>query len=217
MTLSRPSQPGVRFGFKEWASVCEALGTGRQILILRRGGIHENGGEFVPSHSDFLLLPTYWHQQVLSIKPADRAYIVRAHASQPTTPCIPICYHAVVTDSFRIQNLATLERVRDFHIWSDEVITERYHRWRSDRIFGLIVRIYQLAEPILMEANADYAGCRSWISLPEAVVTVNESPVLSDPAFEKQRQDLRTRLEDAEVWRPRPSVDSFSGMPSSGE
>ncbi len=207
MTLSRPSQPGVRFGFKEWASVCEALGSGRQILVLRRGGIHENGGEFVPSHNDFLLLPTYWHQQVSSIKPADRVFLTRAHANQPTPPSIPICYHAVVTDSFRIQSLATLERVRDFHIWSDEVITERYHRWRSDRIFGLIVRVYQLAEPILMEANVDYAGCRSWISLPEAVVTASESPILTDPAFERQRQDLHARLADAEVWRPRSAAE----------
>ena len=214
MTLSRPSQPGVRFGFKEWASVCEALGSGRQIFILRRGGIQENGGEFVPSHSDFLLLPTYWHQQVSSIKPADRVFLARAHASQPPAPSIPICFHAVVTDSFRIQSLATLERVRDFHIWSDEVITERYHRWRCDRIFGLIVRVYQLQEPIIMEANADYAGCRSWISLPEAVVTVSETPILSDPAFERQRQELHARLADAEIWRPRPPVDFFSDRPN---
>src|SRR5687768_3845167 len=39
---------------KEWATVCTALETGRQILLLRKGGIHETGGQFELEHSRFL-------------------------------------------------------------------------------------------------------------------------------------------------------------------
>ena len=31
-------------GFKEWALVCQALGTGRQSIILRKGGIATTWG-----------------------------------------------------------------------------------------------------------------------------------------------------------------------------
>lgn len=203
MSSSRPTEPGIRFGFKEWASVCEALGRGRQILILRRGGIHENGGEFIPSHQDFLLLPTYWHQQTSSIKPADRTFLAISQNHYPQHDILSVEYHAVVTDSFRIQSLAALERVRSHHIWSDEVITERYHRWKTDQIYGLLVRVFRLDHPLAIPIGPEYAGCRSWISLPEPAVILGETPVLSDPAFDHLRSDLRQRLTDAEHWRPR--------------
>jgi hypothetical protein len=52
----------IRTAFKEWAAICRALATGRQDVILRKGGIVEDGGEFRPDHASFLLLPTFLHQ-----------------------------------------------------------------------------------------------------------------------------------------------------------
>ena len=40
--------------FKEWAVICEALAA-TQSLILRKGGISEEGGTFRPEHAEFLL------------------------------------------------------------------------------------------------------------------------------------------------------------------
>ena len=48
--------------FKEWAVICAALASGKQSLILRKGGIAEEGGGFKPEHSEFLLYPTYFHE-----------------------------------------------------------------------------------------------------------------------------------------------------------
>ncbi|MDB6138367.1 MAG: hypothetical protein JWO94_1439, partial [Verrucomicrobiaceae bacterium] len=50
-------------GFKEWANVCEALGTGVMSLILRKGGIHEGRGGFQFKHQGFFLFPTWFHTQ----------------------------------------------------------------------------------------------------------------------------------------------------------
>ena len=38
---------GCAVAFKEWLGVCEALGSGRQSLILRKGGVAEDGGEYL--------------------------------------------------------------------------------------------------------------------------------------------------------------------------
>ena len=38
--------PENRSALKEWAVVARALGSGRQTLLLRKGGIHERRGEF---------------------------------------------------------------------------------------------------------------------------------------------------------------------------
>jgi hypothetical protein len=49
---------------KEWATLCRALETGRQIILLRKGGIYESAGEFEVEHRRFLLFPTYLHQNL---------------------------------------------------------------------------------------------------------------------------------------------------------
>src|SRR4029077_8093936 len=50
-------------GFKEWAVVCEALGRGRQSIILRKGGIAEGRDGFLFKHQEFFLFPTWFHEQ----------------------------------------------------------------------------------------------------------------------------------------------------------
>src|SRR3954463_8242171 len=60
-------------GLKEWATVCHALETGRQMLLLRKGGIYEAAGEFELENPQFLLFPTYLHPNLNMLKPADQA------------------------------------------------------------------------------------------------------------------------------------------------
>ncbi|MGH9628683.1 MAG: DUF1802 family protein, partial [Bryobacteraceae bacterium] len=60
----------MNIALKEWASVVSALGTGRQILLLRKGGIVEaRRGGFELRHHEFLFFPTYEHQHADSLKP----------------------------------------------------------------------------------------------------------------------------------------------------
>lgn len=44
---------------KEWAPICEALGNGDQLLVIRKGGIKEP--TFRPAAAKFLLFPTGYH------------------------------------------------------------------------------------------------------------------------------------------------------------
>ena len=48
---------------KEWAVTVDALARGQQILLLRKGGIHEDSKDFRVVHPEFLLYPTYEHQR----------------------------------------------------------------------------------------------------------------------------------------------------------
>ena len=48
--------------FKEWAVACDALRDGRQILLIRKGGIREEGGVFTMTDREFFLMPTFEHQ-----------------------------------------------------------------------------------------------------------------------------------------------------------
>ena len=58
-----------QIALKEWAVTVESLAEGQQILLLRKGGIHEEGKDFKVIHPEFLLYPTYEHQRKDLLKP----------------------------------------------------------------------------------------------------------------------------------------------------
>jgi hypothetical protein len=54
---------------KEWDVVCEALGSGRQAIVIRKGGIAEGKDGLKFEHEEFVLLPTFFHQQAERVIP----------------------------------------------------------------------------------------------------------------------------------------------------
>jgi len=67
--------------FKEWAVVVDALGRGEQVLILRKGGIREQRGEFHADHHEFWLFPTQYHEAERSVIPSKRPILSEMAAS----------------------------------------------------------------------------------------------------------------------------------------
>ena len=53
----------LNIGFKEWAVVTNALLTGKQSILFRKGGIIEKKKTFSVDHQNFLLFPTYFHEK----------------------------------------------------------------------------------------------------------------------------------------------------------
>src|SRR5688500_5054181 len=68
-TLSRT----LDVGLNERPTVCTSIEAGRQIVLLRKGGIWESAGAFEVEHKRFLFFPTYVHQKPEMLKEAARA------------------------------------------------------------------------------------------------------------------------------------------------
>src|SRR5690242_14612220 len=99
MTSSRPLRKACGVAFKEWAGVCAALATGRQSLILRKGGIAEGPEGFAPEHTSFWLYPTHVHEAEQGLRTVQDA----------SDPPIPTATRPV--DTVDIQALAVVEWV----------------------------------------------------------------------------------------------------------
>ena len=54
---------------KEWSVVCRALEDGRQVVLLRKGGVLEYRQGFEIKHESFWLYPTLEHQSKEFIQP----------------------------------------------------------------------------------------------------------------------------------------------------
>jgi len=186
---------GVRFAFKEWAVVVDALGRGGQILILRKGGISEGRGGFKMEHERFLLFPTLFHQQRESvIEAAQERYDVIAPQFPPPDK-LRLEYFAEVRLARRLDSPEQAAALRGQHIWRDGVIAERFDWGKEKAIFALGVRVHRLAQAIELKMLPAYGGCKSWIELEGEIETAGAEPVLTDREFESALGRMREALE----------------------
>ena len=158
----------VRTAFKEWAAICRALASGRQDVILRKGGIVEPGGAFRPEHARFLLLPTFLHQSAESLVPQARDLLVGIDDDRPPESSVVFTHVAVVRAAHRITDRRALDAFRDRHVWAESVVDERFHRWQ-DELHVLEVTVTPLPSPVVLPWQESYGGCRSWVELDESV------------------------------------------------
>lgn len=178
--------------FKEWALVCEALGSGEQSVILRKGGIAEGKGGFGFEHNEFYLFPTWFHGQVGKVR--------KACAALPGEPSekVTIGYSAVIEWSGRIEDKEVVNRLEELHVLDASVIEERFvYDTRSGSLGGngihvALVRVYRLEPPAVFPMKKEFGGCRSWIELPQKDLGAMVS-VLSDEEHARRRE-LFSRL-----------------------
>ena len=109
-------------GFKEWTLVCDALGSGAQSIIIRKGGIAEGRAGFRFEHPEFFLFPTLFHEQVTKLKlPPDAALpALRADGQHE------IALRVRVEWTCDVVELDVVRRLAPFHIWQDSEIEKRF-------------------------------------------------------------------------------------------
>lgn len=107
-------------GFKEWALVCEALGNGRQSVIIRKGGIAEGRDGFAFQHREFFLFPTFFHEQL------NRVRLAKAALPEPTPNEIEIRYLARLEEARVMTDWEEVRSLEPLHVLREEVVRERF-------------------------------------------------------------------------------------------
>lgn len=153
--------------FKEWAAITLAIGAGVQSVILRKGGIGELGGDFRPNHSQFWLYPTYYHEDRASkLKPQARPWLDLAERLRPQPGFVHLRTQVTVT---HVKKLGTLEAALALdasHFWTCKTIEERFF-YRKPGLCCLFVEAQSQKHPHILRELPEYAGCKSWVHLPE--------------------------------------------------
>lgn len=178
-------------GFKEWAIVCEALGSGRQSIILRKGGIAEGHDGFRFKHERFFLFPTFFHEQLSKTT-------LPAQTPMPaaTQGLVRIDYLAHVEWSALVQDLEKLKKLAPLHIWSHQVVEERFRYCQPEGVNVAFLRIYKLSRPWEFPGTPQHGGCRSWVELPSVPEEISLTPVLDDSPHQTRAEQLRRILGD---------------------
>lgn len=172
-------------GFKEWQVVCDALASGRQAIILRKGGIHEGRQGFSFAHDSFFLFPTRFHAQGDQVREGRVTVMPEWQVGDPIT----ITHHAEAVWAVTLTDWEKVSALEPHHIYSEQTVRDRFD-WEgkgmaSGSIHVALVRVRELAEPWTFPYEAGFGGCRSWIHLPEPPDAWREHsrPVLADDTF----------------------------------
>lgn len=175
-------------GFKEWQVVCDALASGRQTVILRKGGIHEGRSGFSFAHPAFYLFPTRFHAQGSQVTEGNVTPMPEWEPGEPVT----LTHHAEAVWARTLTDWREVEAIAPFHIYSPELVRERFD-WQGKgmtkgSIHVAFVKISRLKTPWVFPYHPKFGGCRSWIELPPPESRLDRSvPVLTDEQFEENR------------------------------
>jgi len=150
---------------KEWAVVCKALEEGRQVILLRKGGIMEYRKGFEVLHSDFFLYPTFEHQSKESLQPdyVDNLDIVLQNAPVNNRNRITSC--ASVVQVKGITDKSVLARLEKYHVWNDRYINARMSYNPKRPMNVLLLRVYKMNKPLQFDIKPALLGCKSWIPI----------------------------------------------------
>jgi hypothetical protein len=167
---------------KEWKSVIDALGSGAQIVLVRKGGLADQS--FGIEAQRFYLFPTNYHD---------------AGGSEPTH--VRITHWAEAVKTWQIRDAAMLPRLQALTILDDAAIETRY-RFRPDQAINVIaVRAYRLAKPAEVVMKPEYSGCRSWVSIDEEIDIDGSVAALSHEELQGQINAIDMLLaEPAGAW-----------------
>jgi hypothetical protein len=177
---------------KEWAIVCKALEEGRQLLLLRKGGIMEYRQGFEAKHEKFLLFPTFEHQSKESIQPdyADNLDVVLKNA--PINDKNKITSFAEVTAVKEVNDRSILQKLNKYHIWNDRYVNIRMDYNPKRPMSIVLLRVYKMNNPIEVDTKPEWAGCKSWIPIEFQQRSDNYyQPALEDSKFYEVAAEIK--------------------------
>jgi hypothetical protein len=183
----------LQYALKEWASICKALAIGRQVVLLRKGGIDEETGAFTLDHKEFWLYPTFLHQRIEGIHPDAQHFYHLALLGKPPEGYARLTHFAKVAAAYQLHDAVGLYKLQPFYCWSQSAVERRFHYGRPG-LLALVVRVFRSQRMHEFAETPAYAGCKSWVTLQKGLTTDNAVPVLTDAQFEAQRKQIEELL-----------------------
>lgn len=164
----------IHIALKEWSVVCEALRTGRQAILVRKGGIHDGPQGFTPEHQQFWLFPTRFHQAETEIVTSAHDLIPKAQSAVPPAGRLHLSMQARVVDCFQVIREDQLALLQDLQILTAEVLQQRFH-YRRPGLHILALEVFQTSEVLDLPDLPEYAGCHCWVELRDVPDIKNQT------------------------------------------
>lgn len=185
---------------KEWSIICKALEDGNQTILLRKGGILEYKKGFEIRQKSFLLFPTLEHQteEYLQSKYLQTYDLLlrgnKSECIQNKTNTLWVLARIEAIQEFHDHEM--LPELEKYHIWNEKYVNMRMNYNPKKPMNALLLRVYKLPQPISIDVNPEWAGCKSWIDIDISEKYGNQfgsvpkmfeqsEPVIKDKEFQR--------------------------------
>jgi len=182
--------------FKEWQVICDALASGRQTILLRKGGIHEGREGFSFAHESFFLFPTKFHAQLDQVREGD----LQPEKEWEEGDLIRITHHASALFAVTLTDWERVRSLFPYHIYTEKTLEDRFH-WEgkgmsSGSIHVAFAKVSELENAWEIPYQKSFGGCRSWLELPEAPEGLldGSSPVIGEERFESLKREILEKI-----------------------
>jgi len=158
-------------GFKEWNAVVEALGQGKQSILMRT---------YSTTNKEFLLYPTFSYANkddyLDMFKTNDQKFVEEHALPLKKDGQVEIKYFARIEDIIE-KSSARIGSANKLHIWSNDHVKDYL---KNKKAFIWVLRVYKLKEPFFAEKNNGmlFANLKKGSSLDGI------KPILTDKEFE---------------------------------
>jgi hypothetical protein len=177
-----------RHALKEWSVVCDRLVQGKQILVIRKGGIREVRKGFAVEHREFYLFATHFHQREEELNPEAR----EALRPPPEPGQIDLPGYAELVDDIHVTELERLRGLEGMHALTWAEVEHRFHYGKTKGVHVLVLRVHPLRVSTRIPNRPEYDGCVSWVDLGTELPVDTLGPVFN-------RTDFRQRLESIQA------------------
>ncbi len=176
-----PSRPLLAPALQEWVACCLALLSGRLLLVVRKGGIHERqGGGFALAHQRFALLPTREHQRSARLRPE---FAALDPGLPPRPGTLEVAGWAEAAGVWQVRELPQLLALGNELAHTDEELAARFRYRGEPWLFVVALRVHRLAAVQCVPDLPRYAGCVSWVDLEPGIDPAGGRPVLASEDF----------------------------------
>jgi hypothetical protein len=173
---------------KEWAVICRALEEGRQVVLLRKGGILEYRHGFEVKHNKFFLFPTFEHQSKDHLQATYASKVDQTLKDQPANGSKMITSYAEAIEVKEISDRAAIKSLAKYHVWNESYVNARIDYNPKKPMSVILLRVFKLAQPIIVDNKPEWAGCKSWVPLD---IDARGRPVLDDLRFNKLASEVK--------------------------
>ena len=173
-------------GYKEWVAVCDAPMGGNSFFTQRRYSRREKGFSSSTIPSLFFRLASMLRQLRSGIRG-------RLRANERVGSRRGGVSETRVRPGPNAGRMEPGESPGAFHIWTEDLVRERFDCGDVQQIHCALVRVYRISEPFILPYAKGYGGCRTWVNLPVAPPEHME-PVMEDHAFGEKRRAIESIL-----------------------
>lgn len=184
----------LNIALKEWSATIDALASGNQFFLLRKGGIRETNRHFELANRRFLLYSTHFHEAHTLLKPEFQHLI--GPQREGDQDAVAFKAWAEVVDVLSIDRAEHLDLLFDSHVWTEEFVAKRI-AWKPRHAASLIfLRTHVLSEPVSVPVEPHHKGCKSWVDIEPAVDISSSVPVLQESDWNERAGEIQGLIQE---------------------